>query len=88
MWITMALPWYYYGIMRGNIVDYLQIFFSKIEYSKMIFMVPNEHSEKISKAIQTIEEFKIKHSDMGNELKRRLFILKKKNLRLFLKQAE
>jgi L-rhamnose mutarotase len=51
-------------------------------------MIVSENSENTSKTNSKLEEFKKKHSDMEDELKRRLMMLKIKNLRLFLKQAD
>ncbi|MBX9851865.1 MAG: hypothetical protein K2X86_08910 [Cytophagaceae bacterium] len=51
-------------------------------------MAIKDNSDKHSKTSQKLEEFRLKHSDMESELKRRLVMLKMKNLKLLLKQAE
>lgn len=51
-------------------------------------MIAGENTENISKTNQKLEEFKRKHADMEGELKRRLMMLKIKNIRMFLKQAD
>lgn len=51
-------------------------------------MVHAENTGNISKTNQKIEEFRRKHSDMEDELKRRLAMMKIKNLRMFLKQLD
>lgn len=51
-------------------------------------MNQGENTENRSRTNQKLDEFKRKHSDMEDELKRRLSMLKMKNLRLFLKQMD
>jgi hypothetical protein len=51
-------------------------------------MIPAENADNLSKALQKIEDFRKKHSDMENELRKRLLALKKKNLKSFLKQIQ
>jgi hypothetical protein len=51
-------------------------------------MITTENSDNISRANQKLEDFKRKHSDMEAELKRRIMMLRIKNLRSFLKQMD
>jgi hypothetical protein len=51
-------------------------------------MTSKDKSSKLSKASQKLEEFKLKHSDMEDELKRRIIMLKMKNLKTLLKSME
>jgi len=78
--------WISLGNFKGLLVDYLNFFLTKIE--KFIFMITAENSDNISKSNQKLEDFKRKHADMEAELKRRIMMLRIKNLRLFLKQME
>lgn len=57
-------------------------------YKPYNIMIPAENADNLSKALQKIEDFRKKHSDMENELRKRLLALKKKNLKSFLKQIQ
>lgn len=51
-------------------------------------MNSGETSENTSRTNRKLDDFKRKHSDMEAELKRRLLMLKMKNIRSFLKQID
>jgi len=76
------------GIKSGLPVDYYQQDLDKIVSINLTYMIPAENSENFSRALQKIEDFRKKHSDMEHELKKRLLAIKKKNIRTFLKQLQ
>jgi len=49
-------------------------------------MITGDNAGRVSKNSNKIDDFRKNHADMENELKRRLQMIRKKNLRLFLKQ--